>query len=40
MAIDNMQGKVSTTGAVNQKPNVPNAPDLSAIPVAKPEAKP
>ena len=40
MAIDNMQGKVSTTGAVNQKPNVPNAPDLSAIPAAKPEAKP
>ena len=40
MAIDNMQGKVSTTGVVNQKPNVPNAPDLSAIPVAKPEAKP
>ena len=40
MAIDNMQGKVSTTGAVNQKPNVTNAPDLIAIPVSKPEAKP
>jgi hypothetical protein len=39
MAIDNMQGKVSTTGAVNQKPNVPNAPDLSAIPAAKLESK-
>ena len=31
MAIDNMQGKVSTTGTMNQKPSVPKAPNLSGL---------
>jgi len=36
MAIDNMQGKVSTTGTVNQKPKTPKAPNLSALGSGKP----
>ena len=31
MAIDNMQGKVSTTGMMNQRPSVPKAPNLSSL---------
>ena len=31
MAIDNMQGKVSTTGMMNQKPSVPKAPNLTGL---------
>ena len=31
MAIDNMQGKVSTTGMMNQKPSVPKAPNLTSL---------
>jgi hypothetical protein len=31
MAIDNMQGKVSTTGMMNQKPSVPKAPNLASL---------
>ena len=36
MAIDNMQGKVSTTGTMNQKPSVPKAPNLSGLGQGKP----
>ena len=31
MAIDNMQGKVSTTGMMNKKPSVPKAPNLTGL---------
>ena len=31
MAIDNMQGKVSTTGMMNQGPSVPKAPNLTSL---------
>ena len=31
MAIDNMQGKVSTTGMMNQKPSVPKAANLTSL---------
>jgi hypothetical protein len=31
MAIDNMQGKVSTTGMMNQRPSVPKAPNLTSL---------
>ena len=36
MAIDNMQGKVSTTGTMNQKPNIPQAPNLGELGKGKP----
>ena len=36
MAIDNMQGKVSTTGTMDQSPSVPAAPNLSALGKGKP----
>ena len=31
MAIDNMQGKVSTTGMMDQKPKTPKAPNLTGL---------
>ena len=36
MAIDNMQGRVSTTGMMNEKPKTPKAPNLSALGKGKP----
>ena len=40
MAIDNMQGKVSTTGMMNQKPKTPKAPNLTGLGKAQPMPKP
>ena len=36
MAIDNMQGKVSMTGMMDEKPQTPKAPNLSALGRGKP----
>ena len=36
MAIDNMQGKVSTTGMMDEKPKTPKAPNLSGLGKGKP----
>ena len=40
MAIDNMQGKVSTTGMMNQKPKTPKAPNLTGLGKAQPMPEP
>ena len=40
MAIDNMQGKVSTTGMMDQKPKTPKAPNLTGLGKAQPMPKP
>ena len=40
MAIDNMQGKVSTTGAMDQSPSVPRAPNLNELGKAQPMPEP
>ena len=40
MAIDNMQGKVSTTGMMNQKPKKPKAPNLTGLGKAQPMPEP
>tara|TARA_A100001037_G_C14838085_1_gene495230 strand:+ start:173 stop:694 length:522 start_codon:yes stop_codon:yes gene_type:complete len=40
MAIDNMQGKVSTTGMMNQKPKTPKAPNLKGLGKAQPMPEP
>ena len=40
MAIDNIQGKVSTTGMMNQKPKTPKAPNLTGLGKAQPMPKP
>ena len=40
MAIDNMQGKVSTTGAMDQSPSVPRAPNLTGLGKAQPMPEP
>jgi hypothetical protein len=40
MAIDNMQGKISTTGMMNQKPKTPKAPNLTGLGKAQPMPKP
>ena len=40
MAIDNMQGKVSTTGMMDQKPKTPKAPNLTGLGKAKPMPEP
>ena len=40
MAIDNMQGKVSTTGMMDQKPKTPKAPNLTGLGKAQPMPEP
>ena len=40
MAIDNMQGKVSTTGMMNEKPKTPKAPNLTGLGKAQPMPEP
>ena len=40
MAIDNMQGKVSTTGMMNEKPKIPKAPNLTGLGKAQPMPEP
>ena len=40
MAIDNMQGKVSTTGTMDQSPSVPAAPNLNQLGTAQPMPEP
>ena len=40
MAIDNMQGKVSTTGTMDQSPAVPAAPNLNQLGTAQPMPEP
>jgi hypothetical protein len=40
MAIDNMQGKVSTTGMMDQKPKTPKAPNLTGLGKAEPMPEP
>ena len=40
MAIDNMQGKISTTGMMNQKPKTPKAPNLTGLGKAQPMPEP
>ena len=40
MAIDNMQGKVSTTGMMDQKPKTPKAPNLTGFGKAQPMPEP
>ena len=39
MAIDNMQGKVSMTGTMDEKPKTPKAPNLSALGKGQPAPK-
>ena len=40
MAIDNMQGKVSTTGMMDQKPKTPKAPNLTSLSKGQPMPEP
>ena len=40
MAIDNMQGKVSMTGMMDEKPKTPKAPNLTGLGKAQPMPKP